>query len=211
MNATEAEIWPDVRVTWQALDSEQPLTVGLRSRTGYSTPPRTISPDESDKSLVFNLPHPFAGSQITCWARKGRDNRKAVILDLVLVDGETAVGTLDRSESIEWACHAPGIDKPSSGKVDYELLGAPDNLYDLWRFIHELGQTEQDCRLFRGESTIYEGPIQSGMVRQWGLNGEPLARHERTLLREARRYVDIGDQDQLIAEWPTRWDSNECD
>ena len=186
---------PCVRVTWRTRRARQPLLVGVLSRTGYRYS-QGFSADGAERSFVIALPDPLVGTEITCWARKDRDNRRAVLLELTLTDGETVVGALDDDESVEWIFHAPGVEMP---RTDIEMPSDGSRAYDLWHLIHELGQSERASRLFRGESTLYDGAIQSGMVRQWGLSGQPLAKHEESLLREANRYVDIDDRDQLIA------------
>ena len=186
-----------IHVTWHTSHSEEVLFVGVLSRSGYSYT-QAIVADSLNRSIVITIPQALAGYGLTCWARKGRDNTHAAVVDLTLTDGATVIGTLNGEESVEWICHAPGIEIPISDGGDTSPDGS--RIYDLWNFIHELGQTEQDGRLFRGESTLYDGPILSGMVRQWGVTGDPLIQYEESLLREARKYVNVLDQDQLVAD-----------
>lgn len=54
--------------------------------------------------------------------------------------------------------------------------------------------------IYRGEGEAYSGPIRSRLARQWELDEPGLVDLQRTLLREARQYVDYDNRQRLLAE-----------
>ena len=193
-----------ITVTWSQGKErdEHERRIGVVSRTGYRYN-QQIQMDTGP--LILHLPVVLAGQSVTCWARKDRDDHGAAVLELNLRDGEQTTGELGEDEKIEWRCHwhgsrSTGTDRTAGDHGKPTITPEVAKYCEHWEQIRELGRREHQGRLFRGEAEEYAGPIRSGMVREWGLSGQPLQGHEETLLREASEYANYEDRDQLIAE-----------
>ena len=149
--------------------------------------------------MFLNLPATLAGHSITCWSRMGKDGSTTTI-DIVLLDGERAVLDMGADGIVEWECRAVGY---QGGAVETQTTPENSRKFDLWHRVIKLEEMEQEGRLFRGEDSIYPGPILSRMRRYWrwrGLSGDDLLDLEKMVIQEARRYSSTEEEDRLIAD-----------